>query len=715
MRLLNTRTLRTAEFYAEIPPYAILSHTWGKEEVTFQDIQNLEAAKQKAGYAKIEKACAHALNYNFSWIWIDSCCINKESSAELSEAINSMYQYYEDSEVCYAYLCDASAGEDPRDIKSTFKDCKWFKRGWTLQELLAPRYLVFLDKDWIEIGTKWSLRDVVSVITAIPVPVLVDGDKNIDKYSIAQRMSWAAYRKTTRPEDRAYCLMGVFGVNMPPIYGEGGKKAFVRLQQEIIKISDDRSIFAWLASPEDSDEARGLLARSPYEFRMSGEVQSSDSEVLEKESSYSFGNNGLRLHVPLTPSNKRTKDGPLYLASLLCRSARDGSYLSVYLKEIRGGRYIRCRPDEIALTSSSRPYSLRDMHEVVVKEPRLLRRSRRRQLKESEVTGDLVFQLRLLPNAQNYLSFLHCQARSCDSFNPATQRATISSAEIRGRVGGVQTSLSYKTNAQEDSGADFFSIMLAGNHFEVTVRDLGPNALNDVYRRGDTQKHKSENDWHRMDRSIASLPKCRGVVSVASQLTNNRLERILEIDFLKPNDTGSISHPHRPVFLTRPLRPPELGFMVPSTIRMPYGSDSISLKNVFSSDFYGKECGGYTHVSMPDNSAFDVDDRSHTLRVLTYTYGSASWTVYVLLGFHHGISSSEAWTSIFFLPGIAEAEQVWKTYVFEDRARLGNPRNWAEASIDLESGSEFRIIARTEERSTLQLGSHLLRLEILEL
>ncbi|THU95434.1 HET-domain-containing protein [Dendrothele bispora CBS 962.96] len=246
MRLLNTKTFLLQEFYTDVPPYAILSHTWGKREVTFQDMQNTDAIKTRedlqAGWSKVKKACEHAHNYSFEWIWIDSCCINKESSAELSEALNSMYQYYEDAEVCYVYLSDVSGKEDPRDPSSTFRVSRWFKRGWTLQELLAPSHVVFLDKNWADLGTRQSLRDAISAITLVPVEVF-EG-KDIAEFSIAQRMSWAAFRETTRPEDQAYSLMGIFGVNMPPIYGEGGPKAFMRLQQEIIKISDDRSIFA---------------------------------------------------------------------------------------------------------------------------------------------------------------------------------------------------------------------------------------------------------------------------------------------------------------------------------------------------------------------------------------------------------------------------------------------------------------------------------------
>ncbi|KAF5343234.1 hypothetical protein D9758_013438 [Tetrapyrgos nigripes] len=304
MRLLNTHSLKLKSFFGDdIPPYAILSHTWGKteDEVTFQDMmaEDRSVAEGKAGYKKIRGACQYAQKYMFEWIWIDSCCINKESSAELSEAINSMYVYYEDAQVCYVYLEDAVRSEDIRDERSGFRHCKWFTRGWTLQELLAPSYVVFLDQDWEMIGTRYSLADVISAITSIPVSVFRDGD--FDKFSVAQKMSWAAPRQTTRPEDMAYCLFGIFRVSMSPIYGEGGARAFMRLQQEIINISDDRSIFTWVG-PYGKNEPRGLLARSPVEFRMSSEVNASKADDIG-DTSFSFGNNGLRISL-LYPSNQ---------------------------------------------------------------------------------------------------------------------------------------------------------------------------------------------------------------------------------------------------------------------------------------------------------------------------------------------------------------------------------------------------------------------------
>ncbi|THU97093.1 HET-domain-containing protein, partial [Dendrothele bispora CBS 962.96] len=243
MRLLNTNTFKVRKFDSIIPGYAIISHTWDTKELTFQKIRNLETAKLHAGWKKVEGACTLARGFGSNWIWIDTCCINKENGSEFSEALNSMYMCYSNSDVCYAYLSDASNMEDPSDPKSRFRRSKWFQRGWTLQELLTPPNVVFMDKDWKEIGTRYSLRDAISVITTIPVEVF-EG-REIETFSVAQRMSWAAFRKTLKPEDQAYPLMGIFGVHMTPIYSEGGIKAFIRRQQEIIKVSDNRSIFAW--------------------------------------------------------------------------------------------------------------------------------------------------------------------------------------------------------------------------------------------------------------------------------------------------------------------------------------------------------------------------------------------------------------------------------------------------------------------------------------
>lgn len=270
MRLLHTPTIKLYEFSDdEIPDYAILSHTWGKEEISLHDLQEMEASELDGleGYSKIQDCCALAFWEGYSYVWIDTCCIDKTSSAELSEAINSMYRWYQDAQICYAYLADVCTGDKgwwSDDMHLEFRESRWFTRGWTLQELLAPKNLAFYDKDWLKLGSKMTLNIQISVATDIQYDHLFD----TSPASVAQKMSWASGRKTTRVEDIAYSLMGIFDVNMPLIYGEG-KKAFMRLQHEIVKMSDDESIFAW----SDSDLVHsGIFAQSPNAFARSGSV-----------------------------------------------------------------------------------------------------------------------------------------------------------------------------------------------------------------------------------------------------------------------------------------------------------------------------------------------------------------------------------------------------------------------------------------------------------
>ncbi|KIJ66173.1 hypothetical protein HYDPIDRAFT_62368, partial [Hydnomerulius pinastri MD-312] len=243
MLLLNAITKKLEEFHHDPPSYAAFSHRWRLEEVQFHDIQAPHAPSM-AGYAKIEGCCAQALQDGYSHVWIDTCCIDKNSSAVLSEAINSMYAWYKGAHICYTYLDDVRSDEDPLAEGSSFEKSEWFTRGWTLQELLAPESVFFFAADWTVIGSKVSLADKVANITGISKEILVSARLNVS-LSIATRMSWAAGRKTTKEEDRAYSLMGIFDVHMPILYGEGEKKAFFRLQNEIMHSTNDQSIFAW--------------------------------------------------------------------------------------------------------------------------------------------------------------------------------------------------------------------------------------------------------------------------------------------------------------------------------------------------------------------------------------------------------------------------------------------------------------------------------------
>ncbi|OJT03322.1 Vegetative incompatibility protein HET-E-1 [Trametes pubescens] len=327
-RFLNTLT---GEFEWYNDPrkviYAILSHTWRASEdggeQSFSDVQKLQDAvaegvrEQQVAVLqelqslqsllpsliprntndprkgsthstiishpklsdKIKGICTVARKAGFRLIWSDACCIDKTSSAELSEAINSMYEWYRLSDMCYVYLEDVPDGDVPTNCISRFWDSRWHDRGWTLQELIAPEHVEFLTETWRFLGTKIGLASTLEKITGVNFDILT-GRAPVDSVSVARRMSWAAERETTRIEDRAYSLMGIFNVHMSPIYGEGNN-AFLRLQEEIIRKVPDQSIFTWgnkcmLRSLHtargfrrfgDLPDDPGLLASSPSDFQ----------------------------------------------------------------------------------------------------------------------------------------------------------------------------------------------------------------------------------------------------------------------------------------------------------------------------------------------------------------------------------------------------------------------------------------------------------------
>ena len=245
MRLINVRTQKLEDFTGRpTPKYAILSHTWSPqkyaiqshtwvtEEITFSEMQSQQPDKNKAGWKKIELSCDQARVDRYGYVWCDTCCIDKSSSAELSESINSMFRWYQEAEICYAFLEDV---QDVEDLASA----KWFTRGWTLQELIAPKSLVFYNSAWQNIGTREKLADVIAGRTKIHKSFLSGSVSKIHEASFAKRVAWAANRDTTRDEDIAYCLMGLLDVNMPLLYGEGDVKAFRRLQEEYLKVHPD--------------------------------------------------------------------------------------------------------------------------------------------------------------------------------------------------------------------------------------------------------------------------------------------------------------------------------------------------------------------------------------------------------------------------------------------------------------------------------------------
>ncbi|KAE8448031.1 hypothetical protein EG329_009954 [Mollisiaceae sp. DMI_Dod_QoI] len=340
MRLLNTETMTVEDgfFGDSTPEYAILSHTWGNEEVTFQDLQNHKGDK-KHGYHKIKKTCETARKHGFEYAWVDTCCIDKSSSAELSEAINSMFRWYHQAAVCYVYLSDVDVDIDV-DLSSSkfellFSESKWFTRGWTLQELIAPSKLVFFTADWSPLRERAELSGLICHVTGIAEKFLGSrGDANIfhllGQASIAERMNWASARQTTRTEDVAYSLLGIFEVNMPLLYGEGDR-AFTRLQHEIARQSSDQSLFAWRYESNIPDAgSHGIFASRPAAFSQSGDIVPFETE--SETPSFSVTNRGLHITMPIYEEN----------GLLQCRHRGDHTTIvTVPLRKIREDVYAR--------------------------------------------------------------------------------------------------------------------------------------------------------------------------------------------------------------------------------------------------------------------------------------------------------------------------------------------------------------------------------------
>ena len=304
MRLLHTKSLQFEEFFdSQIPRYAILSHRWAEKEVTFQDF---EVGKQQVwpGFVKIRDCCAVTFSQGLDWVWIDTCCIDKKSSAELSEAINSMWRWYREAKECYVYLSDVQ-WKSGMDLQNTLKQSSWFTRGWTLQELLAPSVIFFFDREWNYISEKQRISAEISAVTGIGAEHLND----ISGASVATKMSWVSRRQTSRPEDMAYCLLGIFDINMPLLYGEG-RKAFLRLELEILKNSDDESIFAWTSTsklphngllalwPESFADSSDILAFTPHFFSEPHPGNPLAEVFFLNRHPYSMTNKGLELTVP---------------------------------------------------------------------------------------------------------------------------------------------------------------------------------------------------------------------------------------------------------------------------------------------------------------------------------------------------------------------------------------------------------------------------------
>ena len=394
MRLINLMTRELEEFVEDPPPYFILSHTWGAEEVSFQEytwireherelaedleafsdlsprqlqrlIAKVEAVRSKAGFTKIENCidslvgflsesvqsssdrshyaetrgqAAHKITesifdmlpeakellsgkissrFNGStqpypqttlYLWADTCCIDKSSSAELSEAINSMCRWYQRSQACIVYLSDISK-EGDFHLDKQLETSRWFSRGWTLQEYLAPAHLVFFDREWEPIVTRGRLKSSRFSFTArLPTTrtecqaTIVD----VKSTALATKMFWAAGRSTTRTEDVAYSLLGLFDVNLPLLYGEGSR-AFERLQQQILTQTQDFTLLAWgYCMPLKDNTSQSLFATSPRDYQHCENLKMQDVKNHEAElSPFQMSNKGLLVsldvyYIPVT-------------------------------------------------------------------------------------------------------------------------------------------------------------------------------------------------------------------------------------------------------------------------------------------------------------------------------------------------------------------------------------------------------------------------------
>ncbi|KAH9896287.1 heterokaryon incompatibility protein-domain-containing protein [Xylariomycetidae sp. FL2044] len=352
MRLLHAKTLELETFLGDdVPPYAILSHRWGgPEEVTFKDMAN-GTSEARAGWSKVDNFCKRATIDGWDYVWMDSCCIDKADPTELGEAINSMFRWYEDAQVCYAYLEDVPPRYSPfaaskrydrqRKVpwKWYFRSSKWFTRGWTLQELLAPSFLIFLDEKWHDIGTREAWAAEITIATAIEERQLHD----FRSCSIATKLSWAAHRRTTRIEDRAYSLLGLLGVNLPLIYSEG-PRAFIRLQHELIQNHNDESIFAWGTTRPRTGHAyttggkADILARSPEDFASSNGISAWPFD--KRRHGFVMTNAGLSMNAELFiyRGGEEEKARPLYALLLNCTakplSSSSKTPVSMFLRSL---------------------------------------------------------------------------------------------------------------------------------------------------------------------------------------------------------------------------------------------------------------------------------------------------------------------------------------------------------------------------------------------
>ena len=278
------------------------------------------------------------------YVWVDTCCIDKSSSAELTQAINSMFMWYQNANICFVYLNDVTNDAETGPIHVAINDSHWFRRGWTLQELIAPTSMVFFDSNWDVIGEKCDLLDELSQITLVSRDVL-SHESALSSVCVAQRLSWASNRNTTRVEDQAYCLLGILEINMPLLYGEG-VKAFYRLQEEVLRSINDLSIFSWSPKADLADEYCGFFAESPKDFSSCSTMQLVSGAALE-DIPISISSRGVEIMIPEYILVSDFENNPIqyqYALKINCKTPdTELDFLTVPMRKIGPNVFLRTR------------------------------------------------------------------------------------------------------------------------------------------------------------------------------------------------------------------------------------------------------------------------------------------------------------------------------------------------------------------------------------
>lgn len=657
MRFINseTRKLHWFEPTDDIPVYAILSHVWGSDEVSYQDMLDTGTPKEKQGFTKIKAVCEKAAHDGLKYVWVDTCCINKESSAELSDAINRMYEWYHNAEVCYVYLADVPSTENPHAIHSYFSRSKWFSRGWTLQELIAPSSVIFYGADWKEVGTKASLQPVISTVTGIDSAVILS-NHTVD-ICAAQIMSWAAKRQTTKEEDIAYCLMGLFDVNMPINYGEG-RAAFLRLQQEIIKTSTDQTIFAWKSI---AGEERGPLAQSPAEFFDSNNVVRKDHDEGQ---SYSLTNKGLLVDLPISRVQGK-KD--VFLASLGCTIKNDDDRnIAIYLRREKGKQYVRTSASTFTQfrLGNTKPTSL------FIKE----RDSRRLGVDQR------------MPPPSQYTFIVR-------PFTPEESRFMISKVhppEFWTQV-GVEGLLTMKNSGTSliimfrpvaAHSEDAFAVLLGVHNYSVwsdVVTGFGDEtaeAIRDSYYNG----NRSSKLWENRDRSSAEIPDGRVVLlSIRKAMISGKRQFLAEMSIKNPTN----SEPGHASQLDQWTRP-QVKYMFWVTIPTTIEAHGFVVKEALpiSGDPYWVENSGLQFLCL---------DHSGSSGILMFENPESKEKFAVMVGVHN----HRIWTDVVTNFGGESASDIRDSY-YGDHGR--NDTLWLQRNTStgsLQDGKIVRVAVRS--------------------